>query len=265
MAQPPRVKICCIASVAEAQLAHRAGAAALGLVSAMPSGPGIISDAVVAEVASAMRGQDVRSFLLTARNTAESIAAQHRAAGTTTLQLVDHVPHCELRQLRLLCPAVELVQVIHVTGVASVAEALAVAPWVDAVLLDSGNPALAVKELGGTGRTHDWALSRRIRDAIHPLPLWLAGGRSQRGPGDHGGAAARAGPVHGRAQRRPAGCGPARRLHGGGGGDAVAVLKGGPPAVSAAALRCSRGRSGRPCSRRAPSSAGLLRRAVPPR
>ena len=176
MAQPPRVKICCIASVAEAQLAHRAGAAALGLVSAMPSGPGIISDAVVADVASAMRGQDVRSFLLTARNTAESIAAQHRAAGTTTLQLVDHVPHCELRQLRLLCPAVELVQVIHVTGEASIDEAVAVAPWVDAVLLDSGNPALAIKELGGTGRSHDWRLSRRIRDAVYPLPLYLAGG-----------------------------------------------------------------------------------------
>ena len=176
MAQPPLVKICCIASVAEAQLAHSAGAAALGLVSAMPSGPGVISDAVVAEVASVMRGQNVRSFLLTARTTAEAIAAKHRAAGTTTLQLVDHVPHAELRQLRLLCPEVELVQVIHVTGVASVAEALAVAPWVDALLLDSGNPALVVKELGGTGRTHDWALSRRIRDAIHPLPLWLAGG-----------------------------------------------------------------------------------------
>lgn len=176
----PLVKICCIASVAEAQQAHAAGAAALGLVSAMPSGPGVISDASVAAIAGAMRGVGapvlVRTFLLTARTTAESIAAQHRAAGTTTLQLVDHVPHAELHQLRLLCPGVELVQVIHVTGEASVADAQAAAPWVDAVLLDSGNPALAVKELGGTGRTHDWALSRRIRDAIHPLPLWLAGG-----------------------------------------------------------------------------------------
>jgi phosphoribosylanthranilate isomerase len=53
---------------------------------------------------------------------------------------------------------------------------LAVAPFVDALLLDSGNPAAAVKQLGGTGRTHDWALARRIRDAVFPLPLWLAGG-----------------------------------------------------------------------------------------
>ncbi len=171
-----RVKVCCIASVDEARLAQAAGAAALGLVSAMPSGPGVIGDATVAEVAAAMRGSGLRSFLLTARTGAEAIAAQHAAAGTTTLQLVDHVPHAELQRLRRLCPGVELVQVIHVGGEASLHEAVAVAPLVDALLLDSGNPALAVKELGGTGRTHDWTLSRRIRDAVHPLPLWLAGG-----------------------------------------------------------------------------------------
>ncbi len=172
----PLVKICCIASVQEARLATAAGAAALGLVSAMPSGPGVIDDATVAAVAAAVRGSAVRSFLLTARTTATAIAAQHATAGTTTLQLVDHVPHDEMRRLRDLLPGVELVQVIHVTGEASVDEAVAVAPLVDALLLDSGNPALAVKELGGTGRTHDWALSRRIRDAVHPRPLWLAGG-----------------------------------------------------------------------------------------
>ena len=170
------VKVCCIADVAEARLAYEAGAAALGLVSAMPSGPGVISDERVAEVARAVRGQPVRTFLLTARTQAQGIAEQHRRCGTTTLQLVDHVPHAELRRLRELAPGVELVQVIHVAGEESVAEALAVAPCVDALLLDSGNPKLAVKELGGTGRTHDWACSRRIRDAVFPLPLWLAGG-----------------------------------------------------------------------------------------
>lgn len=176
MPAPPQVKICCIASVEEARLAKAAGAAALGLVSAMPSGPGVIDDATVAGIAAAMRGQAIRTFLLTARTRAADIAAQHRAAGTTTLQLVDHVPVAELRQLRRLCPAVELVQVVHVRGEVSLHEALAAAPWVDALLLDSGNPALAVKELGGTGRTHDWAWSRRIREAVAPLPLWLAGG-----------------------------------------------------------------------------------------
>ena len=176
MSPRPRVKVCCIADEAEARLAIAHGAAALGLVSAMPSGPGVIDDATVARVAAAVRGEPVRSFLLTARTRAEAIAAQHAAAGTTTLQLVDHVPLPELQQLRSLCPGVEIVQVVHVTGEASLAEAQAVAPFVDALLLDSGNPAAAIKELGGTGRTHDWTLARRIRDAVFPLPLWLAGG-----------------------------------------------------------------------------------------
>jgi phosphoribosylanthranilate isomerase len=171
----PAIKVCCIASVAEAELALAAGAAALGLVSAMPSGPGVIADTTIAAIAAAVPPA-VQTFLLTARTDAETIAAQHAAAGTTTLQLVDHVPHAELRRLRLLRPQARLVQVIHVTGAAALDEALAVAPFVDAVLLDSGNPGLAVKELGGTGRTHDWRLSRRIRDAVAPLPLYLAGG-----------------------------------------------------------------------------------------
>jgi phosphoribosylanthranilate isomerase len=172
---PPQVKICCIANLSEARLAVEHGAAALGLVSTMPSGPGVIDDARIAEIAAAVP-RPTETFLLTARTDARSIAAQHAAAGTTTLQLVDHVPHDELRQLRALCPGVRLVQVIHVVGDISVDEARAAAPVVDALLLDSGNPALAVKQLGGTGRTHDWQLSRRIRDRVAPLPLYLAGG-----------------------------------------------------------------------------------------
>ncbi len=171
-----KVKVCCIADEAEARLAIAHGAAALGLVSAMPSGPGVIEDDAIARVAAAMRGEPVRTFLLTAHTRADDIAAQHAAAGTTTLQLVDHVPLPELQRLRGRCPGVELVQVVHVTGEAALAEALAVAPFVDALLLDSGNPAAAIRQLGGTGRTHDWALARRIRDAVFPKPLWLAGG-----------------------------------------------------------------------------------------
>jgi phosphoribosylanthranilate isomerase len=69
------------------------------------------------------------------------------------------------------------VQVVHVTGPESLDEAVSLAPYVDALLLDSGNPALTVKELGGTGRVHDWRISRAIREAI-PVPLYLAGGLS---------------------------------------------------------------------------------------
>lgn len=171
------VKVCCIASHAEAQLAASAGAAALGLVSAMPSGPGVIDEALIARIAARVP-PSVATFLLTSRTRAAGIAAQHRACRTSTLQLVDRVPHEELRVLRQLLPGVRLVQVVHVDGEPSLHEALAVAGLVDALLLDSGNPALPVKELGGTGRVHDWSVSRRIRAAV-AVPVFLAGGLNE--------------------------------------------------------------------------------------
>jgi len=173
---PPRVKVCCIASLDEARLAIDAGAAALGLVSAMPSGPGVIDEATIAAIAAAVP-RDVDTFLLTAHTDAAAIVAQHRRCRTTTLQLVDALAPRELRELRraLLPARVTLVQVVHVTGASALDEALAVAPMVDALLLDSGNPALAVKQLGGTGRTHDWAVSREIVRRAG-VPVWLAGG-----------------------------------------------------------------------------------------
>ncbi len=175
---PPVLKVCCIADVDEADLAIAAGATVLGLVTAMPSGPGVISDSLAATVADHVRrhAPAVETFLLTSLTGAEAIAEQHARCRSTALQLVDHVPVDDLRRLRTLCPGVRLVQVIHVLDAASVDEAQAAAPWVDALLLDSGNPRLAVKQLGGTGRRHDWTLSRRIRDAVWPLPLFLAGG-----------------------------------------------------------------------------------------
>lgn len=170
----PFVKVCCISSIGEAQLAVASGASALGLVSEMPSGPGVIPDELIAEIA-AQVPPPIATFLLTCRQDAEEIIAQHGLCRTSTIQLVDYVPHAQLAKLRAGLPGVKLVQVIHVADQDSVEEAKASAPWVDALLLDSGNQKLPVKELGGTGRTHDWSLSRAIREAVD-RPVFLAGG-----------------------------------------------------------------------------------------
>lgn len=160
-------------------MAWHAGADALGLVSQMPSGPGIIADEQIAAITSTM-APPLATFLLTSRQDATSIIAQHRQCRTNTIQLVDTVASDQLRLLRTALPGIGLVQVIHVKGPESVEEALQTAPYVDAILLDSGNAKLPVKELGGTGRTHDWRISRAIREALdalpQPKPLFLAGG-----------------------------------------------------------------------------------------
>ena len=155
-------------------LAIEYGAAALGLVSAMPSGPGVISEDRIAEIAARVP-PPVATFLLTSRQDVKSIIEQQRRCRTNTIQIVDRLAHGSYEDLRRALPGISIVQVIHVVGEESVEEATLAAEHVDAILLDSGNPALATKELGGTGRRHDWTLSRKIREQI-AIPLFLAGG-----------------------------------------------------------------------------------------
>lgn len=174
MQTTPRVKICCIKNEAEAALAISSGAAAIGLVSAMPSGPGIITEGEIARIAATVP-PPIATFLLTSEYSPEAIVAQQRRCGANTLQLCDHLPSTVYSGLRAELPGVALVQVVHVTGPESLDYALAAAEHVDALLLDSGNLSLSTKELGGTGRTHDWQLSRTIREEV-PIPLFLAGG-----------------------------------------------------------------------------------------
>jgi phosphoribosylanthranilate isomerase len=171
-----RIKICCIASVEEAWMAIRAGASALGLVSAMPSGPGVITWERIAEIAAAVP-PPIATFLLTCSQNAAEIVEQQRRCRTNTIQICDHLTTGSYDEIRRATPGISIVQVIHVGGEESVDEAVEVARHVDAILLDSGNQKLAIKELGGTGRTHDWRLSRRIRDAVN-VPIFLAGGLS---------------------------------------------------------------------------------------
>lgn len=169
-----RIKICCIQDIDEARLAIRMGADALGLVSAMPSGPGPIAEEKIAEIARAVPA-GVSTFLLTSKQKVEEIVAQQKRCGTNAVQLCDRLAEGRYEELRAALPGIDIVQVIHVTGPESLEEALQCAPQVNALLLDSGNRARAVKELGGTGRVHEWSISREIRDQAG-VPVYLAGG-----------------------------------------------------------------------------------------
>jgi phosphoribosylanthranilate isomerase len=169
-----RVKICYIASIGEAWLAINHGASALGFVSRMPSGPGPIEEELIAEIVPEIPA-GIATFLLTSETSPDPIIAQQRRTRVNTLQLVDEVEPGTHEALREALPGVSIVQVIHVTGPESIEEAVRLSEQVDALLLDSGNPSLAVKELGGTGRVHNWKLSREIRDRA-AVPVYLAGG-----------------------------------------------------------------------------------------
>lgn len=170
----PRIKICCISSIDEAKTAIHYGAAALGLVGNMPSGPGVISDELIYTIAQQVPPA-IGTFLLTSETSAESIIAHHQKVLTNTIQIVDALKDGSYHQIKKALPGIRLVQVIHVLDEKSIDEALELSEQVDALLLDSGNPNLQVKVLGGTGRVHDWMLSRKIVDQSK-VPVFLAGG-----------------------------------------------------------------------------------------
>ena len=169
-----RVKICCISSVEEARLAIHAGADALGLVGKMPSGPGPIDDDLILNIAKKIH-PPVSSFLLTSEQSANGIIKHLERTHVNTVQIVDELTEGSYHQIREALPHIHIVQVIHVTGDDSFERALQVNEWVDAILLDSGNPKAAIKTLGGTGNTHNWSISKKIVGSV-TIPVFLAGG-----------------------------------------------------------------------------------------
>jgi phosphoribosylanthranilate isomerase len=170
----PKIKICCISSIDEAKLAISHGASALGLVAKMPSGPVIISDELIDKIAKSIPS-NIDNFMLTSETTAETIIEHHKKTNTNTIQIVDALKVGTYKQIKTAIPSIKIVQVIHVLNEASIEDALIISEQVDAILLDSGNPNLKIKELGGTGRIHNWNLSRKIV-AQSNCPVFLAGG-----------------------------------------------------------------------------------------
>lgn len=169
-----QIKICCIASVEEARLAIRCGASALGFVSAMPSGPGVIPEEQIAAIIPLIP-EGIATFLLTSKTDIAGIVQQYEKCRPSVFQLCDRVTPEDHRELKAKLPDVKLVQVIHVLGEASIDEALEQSKTVDALLLDSGNPCASIKSLGGTGKAHNWEISRQIVRQSS-VPVYLAGG-----------------------------------------------------------------------------------------
>jgi len=172
--QRTRIKICCISSLDESAMVVAQGIDAIGLVGPMPSGPGIIDDTLISEIVATVP-PPISTFLLTSETQADAIVYHARRCRTDTLQFVDQVGKDAFPIIRASLPSRRLVQVIHVEGEESIRAATEAAKHVDAILLDSGRPSAEVKELGGTGRIHDWEISRKIVEAT-PCPVFLAGG-----------------------------------------------------------------------------------------
>ena len=91
------------------------------------------------------------------------------------MQIVDELIDGNYSEIRLALPYLNIVQVIHVNGEESIEQALSVQEYVDAILLDSGDPKAKIKTLDGTGNKHDWTISRKLVSEVS-IPVFLAGG-----------------------------------------------------------------------------------------
>jgi phosphoribosylanthranilate isomerase len=169
-----KVKICCIKSVDEAQTAIEAGADVLGLVGPMPSGPGPITAKEAGSIVETLPGH-IDSYYLTSKTHFESIAEEYLKVKSSHIQLTDHLEAGTRRQLKSEFPHLKIVQVVHVLANEDIDKAQVYAESSDLLLLDSGSPNTAVKELGGTGRTHNWTISKSIVEKVK-IPIFLAGG-----------------------------------------------------------------------------------------
>jgi phosphoribosylanthranilate isomerase len=172
--QKIHTKICCIQSIEEALLAIKHGADMLGFVSEMPSGPGIVEEAVIAEIIAHLSG-GVTACLLTSKTTVTDIFAQTERCTPDALQLCVKLSDTTMRELRSALPETKLIPVVHVSDSGAVNEALAAQEFADAILLDSSTHKDGVPQLGGTGLVHDWNVSREIVEKTS-VPVYLAGG-----------------------------------------------------------------------------------------
>ena len=169
-----QIKICCISSLAEAELAIEYGANILGLVGPMPSGPGIVDNTQIARISASIQSP-IKTFLLTSETTFEGIVRHHAKVNTTSIQICDYPDPDVYHRLKIQLRGIEIIQVIHVTDQSAVHKALEYHENVHALLLDSGSPNAAVKTLDGTGQVHNWDISRSIVE-VSRCPVFLAGG-----------------------------------------------------------------------------------------
>jgi len=169
-----KIKICCIASLKEAQLAIQAGADVIGFVCAKPTSSRTIDKQIVASIIPQIPPQ-IETFVLSSELTASNIAKDVQLTGASTVQILSHISLIESKRLSELIPDTKRVQVIHVESEDSLELIDKYSPYVDTFLLDSGKPNLNIPEYGGTGRTHDWSISAKfVRKSPHPV--FLAGG-----------------------------------------------------------------------------------------
>ncbi len=165
-----RVKICGITREEDLAVAVSAGADAVGFLVGVPASPRNLTP----ERAETLLRQVpvfVDSVVVTAPQSIEGLAEVCETLKPTAIQ-IHGKKSFDASEVREMIKGTRLIKTIYVTKDALNQAAIEELKAFDAVLLDSCSKG----QYGGTGKVHDWVLSRQIREAVAPLPVILAGG-----------------------------------------------------------------------------------------
>ena len=168
-----RVKICGVTSTAEAQIAERHGAHAIGvLVGRVHAAPDFVEPAVANRIFRDL-SPFISAVLVTHLEDADAIVRLAESVPFPVLQLHSDLEAGAFRELRTRLSARKIIGKVSVEGETAVERARQIAPFVDAIVLDTRDR--ATDRVGGTGMVHDWGVSARIA-STSKVPVILAGG-----------------------------------------------------------------------------------------
>jgi len=164
-----RVKICGITLKEDLDAAVAAGADAVGFVVGVASSPRNIA-LEKAEKLIRQVPPFVKSVLVSVPRGIDEFET-YQKLNPDAIQIHGENLHAAA-SVRLKIPNTLLIGAVNAHLANTLDVASRVSKLFDAVLLDS----FANGRYGGTGIVHDWELSKRVKQAIHPKPLILAGG-----------------------------------------------------------------------------------------
>lgn len=164
-----RVKICGISSLRDLRVAVEAGADAVGFIVDIPQSPRNLPMEKAAELMKATP-VFVDTVAVMVPRTLSHMEKLCKMLNPDVVQI--HGPDRFRKQIRERLPERRLICAVQAESDFLTDAVVEAARTFDAILIDSH----VRGKFGGTGKTHDWELSRRVREAIHPEPLILAGG-----------------------------------------------------------------------------------------
>lgn len=169
-----KIKICGIRRAEDALLAAAAGADAIGILHGQEHPSPDFVDLATAQQILSVLPPFVSGVLVTHVSNPTAVLQMIRELGVATVQLHSDMRPADVRLIRQAMPTLRLLKSCHVLGKESLQTPLEYLELVDGFVLDTYNPTTG--QVGGSGVTHNWELSREIIQAFPQRPFLLAGG-----------------------------------------------------------------------------------------